>query len=48
MIPKASSENHLKENINLNFSLDEEDIMKIDNINKKERLINPGFGEFDY
>ena len=48
VIPKASSENHLKENINLNFSLDEEDIMKIDNINKKERLINPGFGEFDY
>ena len=31
----------------VNF-LDEEDIMKIDNINKKERLINPGFGEFDY
>ena len=48
VIPKASSENHLKENINLNFSLDEEDIMKIDNIDKKERLINPGFGEFDY
>lgn len=49
VIPKASRESHLKENINLNdFQLDDEDMERIDNITHKERIINPAFAEFDY
>ncbi|MEK6831071.1 MAG: aldo/keto reductase [Nanoarchaeota archaeon] len=51
VIPKSSSEKHLKENLNLNFSLSKEDINKIDNITEhegQERLIVPSFAEFDY
>lgn len=47
-IPKASSEKHLKENIDIfDFKLNEEDIKIIDNLNEYERLIDPLFSEFD-
>ncbi len=49
VIPKASSETHLKENLEiLNFKLNQDDIKKIDSIKEKQRLINPDFAEFDY
>ena len=46
VIPKAGSEIHLKQNIELNFKLNKEDIKKIDNIKEKTRVINPDFAEF--
>jgi 2,5-diketo-D-gluconate reductase B len=50
VIPKASSEKHLAENINVfDFKLKEEDIKKIDSISERKRLINPPFfGDFNY
>ncbi|MAG01821.1 oxidoreductase [Candidatus Pacearchaeota archaeon] len=48
IIPKASSEQHLKENLDLNFKLSEEETKEIDNIDESQRLINPRFAEFDY
>lgn len=48
IIPKSKSANHLQENIDLNFQLAEEDIEKIDDLNKNQRFVDPGFGEFDY
>lgn len=48
VIPKASSEEHLKDNFDIDFSLDEEDIEKIDNLNQDKRMVNPSFSEFDY
>ena len=48
-IPKASSEKHLIENLNIfDFILNEEDIKRIDNINENKRVVNPVFAEFDY
>lgn len=47
-IPKSAEESHIKENFDLNFSLSEEDIKEIDSIKIHERLIDPGFSEFDY
>ncbi len=47
VIPKSSSELHLKENLDLNFRLDKKDIHRIDNIKKQVRLVNPLFAEFD-
>lgn len=47
VIPKASSESHLKDNIEVfDFKLNKEDISKIDSLNKNSRMINPGFAEF--
>ena len=48
VIPKTSSINHLQENLNLNFELAKEDIEKIDKLNKNQRIVDPGFAEFDY
>jgi diketogulonate reductase-like aldo/keto reductase len=48
VIPKASSENHLKENLNIfDFELKKEDLEKINKINVRKRLVNPGFSEFE-
>ncbi|MFI4910324.1 MAG: aldo/keto reductase [Sedimentisphaeraceae bacterium JB056] len=40
VIPKASSEKHLRENMELDWELSCEDMKKIDNIKKDERLID--------
>lgn len=43
-IPKASSEEHLKENIDIfDFYLEDEDFDRIDQLEKAERLVNPSF-----
>ena len=47
-IPRSANESHIKSNFELNFNLSEEDIETIDNIKIHERLVDPGFGEFDY
>jgi len=48
-IPKASSINHLIENLNIfDFELTKEDVNEIDSLNKNERLVNPSFAEFEY
>lgn len=48
VIPKASSVGHLKENLGaLEFELEKDDMEKINNIETEERLINPGFANFD-
>jgi len=48
VIPKASSGEHIKANMDIfNWSLGEEDMGKINSIGKKERLIDPGFADFD-
>ena len=48
VIPKASSENHLKENLDIfDFELKKEEMEKINKINIRKRLVNPGFSEFE-
>lgn len=48
-IPKASSEEHIRENFeSLDFELDNEDIEKINKLDRGERLIDNGWSEFDY
>jgi 2,5-diketo-D-gluconate reductase B len=47
-IPKSSTERHLRENWEAqHVSLDEEDMARIDDV-PQERLIEPGFAEFDH
>lgn len=47
VIPKASSLNHLKSNMDVfDFKLSETDNIMIEALNKNERMINPGFAEF--
>jgi 2,5-diketo-D-gluconate reductase B len=47
-IPKASSESHMRENLEaLEFSLDADDIAKIDAIDNEHRLIDPDFGAWN-
>lgn len=48
VIPRSSKEDHIKNNFEIDFELSEEDINKIDSIKIHERLIEPGFAEFDY
>lgn len=49
VIPKASSEEHLKENLDIfNFFIEKEDEIKIDNLNVNKRFVNPYFSEFNY
>jgi 2,5-diketo-D-gluconate reductase B len=46
-IPKSKSKEHLKSNIDIfDFKLSKEDMMKINNLNKNQRFVNPDFGEF--
>lgn len=48
VIPKASSETHLAENMRLfDWELSLEDEQRIDFLGEKNRLLNPGFAEFD-
>ena len=43
-IPKATSEEHIKDNFeSLDLELDEEDIQKIDSIEREGRMVNPDF-----
>lgn len=48
VIPKSSKKEHIINNFDLKFNILEEDIKKIDSININERLVEPGFAEFDY
>ena len=48
VIPKASSEAHLKNNFDIfNWDFPEEAARAIDDINQNNRLINPGYPDFD-
>jgi len=49
VIPKASSEHHLKDNMEIfDWNLSKEDIEKIDLLGKSDRFVDPNFSEFDY
>ncbi len=49
VIPKSSSEPHMRENFEIfDFKLTEEEILKVDGLNENKRLIVPDFQEFDY
>jgi diketogulonate reductase-like aldo/keto reductase len=49
VIPKSSNPKHIKENIRaLDFDLKDKDIKTLDNLNRKNRTVNPGFADFDY
>lgn len=44
VIPKASSEDHIRDNFEaLDLELDEEDVEKIESIDREERMVDPGF-----
>jgi 2,5-diketo-D-gluconate reductase B len=44
VIPKATSEDHITDNwASLGVELDDEDVEKIDDIDRRERQVNPGF-----
>lgn len=48
VIPKASSEDHLKENMEIfDFELSKEQMDEINDIQIRKRLVNPGFSEFE-
>ena len=47
VIPKASSKDHLEENLDLDFSLSDEDVRRLDSLDRDNRVIDPDFGEFD-
>ena len=48
VIPKASSEEHIKENMEIfDFKLSERQMDEINGIQIKRRLVNPGFSEFE-
>ena len=47
VIPKGSSEEHLKENIDVfDFELEPEDMQRIEDLDKGQRYVNPEFAEF--
>ena len=48
IIPRSNSKKHIKENLDLDFEISKDDIKKIDDIKIHERLVEPGFSEFDY
>ncbi|MFP4014576.1 MAG: aldo/keto reductase [Chitinispirillaceae bacterium] len=46
-IPKASSEQHLKENMDtLQIELTDEQMRQVDGLNRNQRLVNPSWAEF--
>lgn len=45
VIPKASSREHLAENLDVDFALTQDDTLALDDM-PQERFINPGFAEF--
>jgi len=48
VIPKASSEKHLKENLDIfDFELDHLDIETIKEVNQNKRMVNSEFADFD-
>ncbi len=48
VIPKASSEHHLKSNMEIfDFKLTEKEMQHINSIATNKRIVNPGFSEFD-
>ncbi|MBI4159501.1 aldo/keto reductase [Candidatus Woesearchaeota archaeon] len=48
VIPKASSEAHIKENMDIfSWKISEEDMNKISSIDKRERVVNSSFSEFE-
>ena len=48
VIPKAASEDHIKENFDVDdFTLDDEDAKRIDKMGGDDRLVTPSFAEFD-
>ena len=48
-IPKASSEEHLRENLDVfDFALNNMEMRYIDSLGSDNRLINPGFSDFNY
>ena len=47
-IPKASSEDHIRDNFEaLEVELDDEDIRKIDSIDREDRMVDPEFGPWN-
>ena len=47
--PKGSSMAHMKENMEIfDFELGSEEMKKIDEVNRNERIVVPDFNEFDY
>ncbi|MFW5976822.1 MAG: aldo/keto reductase [Bacillota bacterium] len=49
VIPKASSESHIKDNMKIfDWKLPDKAKEKLDNMNKNKRIIDPPFGEFNY
>jgi diketogulonate reductase-like aldo/keto reductase len=49
VIPKASSEEHIKENLEtLEIDIPSEDLEKLDKLDNDNRLVVPDFHEFDY
>lgn len=48
VIPKGSSESHLRENITVfDFELSRDDMAKIDKLHRGHRIVNPDFNEFE-
>jgi len=48
-IPKATSEAHLKSNLDVfDFSLAEEEMRRIDGLSQNHRMVDPEWGDFDY
>jgi len=48
IIPKATTPEHIRQNLELDFKLSQEDTVRIDTINSQQRLINPSFADFEY
>ncbi len=49
ILPRSSNPEHIKENLDIfNWSLEEDDIGKIDELDRNNRIIDPPFSEFNY
>lgn len=48
-IPRSANPNHIKDNFKtLEWQIDKKDLKKIDKLNKNNRILEPGFADFDY